>query len=298
MIPSAGNRTLLRIADPHPAASCAHEGLGRRHGVDPNVQRGGRARGRGHPGFVDGPAHVTICPIHARAPDPAIGVRPSAQRHGRVGRPRRDRGQPLRRRARAGRRRAAARAGRRPADRAAADARHVRHRRHRDHDARARPGPRDDRERVHVRLARAAARAHLGRPAHQDVRAPARGPHVRRQRPVRDAERAVRPVRRPDQPRRARAALRGRSTTRRSSAARSRTSSPTSPAPTGAATTRCSSAASSTPATRRARRCCSTAAATSGSAPPPRRARTRRSARRSSSASRRGAGAGCTAPPR
>ena len=74
--------------------------------------------------------------------------------------------------------RAAARAGRRPADRAAPHARHVRHRRDDHHDARGRPGPRDDRERVHVGLARAAARADLGRPPDEDVQPAARGPHA------------------------------------------------------------------------------------------------------------------------
>ena len=49
-------------------------------------------------------------------------------------------GQLLRPRPRAGRRGDAGAAGRRPADRPAADARHVRDRRDRDHDARARPG--------------------------------------------------------------------------------------------------------------------------------------------------------------
>src|SRR5215204_1191696 len=75
-----------------------------------------------------GPAlarHVTICSIHARVTNPAIGVRPPAQRNGGLGRTGGPRRLELRRRPAAAGGRAARGARRRPAHRAAADARHV-----------------------------------------------------------------------------------------------------------------------------------------------------------------------------
>ena len=63
-------------------------------------------------------------------------------------------------------------------------------------------GARHDRQCLHVRLARAAARADLGRPADEDVRASSRGHALRSQRPVRQPGGPVRSVRREDGSRR------------------------------------------------------------------------------------------------
>ena len=128
----------------------------------------------------------------------ALGVRPPAQRHRRVGRPGRDRRQPLRRRPGAARARArrpswATTRGSRCGARSGMFATGVTVITTRE----ARPGARHDRERVHVGLARAAAGADLRRPPHADVRAAARGPHLRRERAVRVAVRALGPLRRP-----------------------------------------------------------------------------------------------------
>ena len=170
---------------------------------------------------------------------PAPGVPVLAQLH----RARRHRSDPVRRPCGG---RAAGRLRRRPGPggRAAPDARDVRDRRHGHHRAEGRGGARHDGQRVHVRLARAAARAHLGRPPDEDVRPAPRGHALRRQRPVRDPVGAVGSVRRAVRPRPSRSSRSSR--TRRSWTARWRTSSRASSARTGAATTRCSSAGSST----------------------------------------------------
>ena len=152
-----------------------------------------------------------------------------------------------------------------PRGRASPDARHVRHGGHGDHRAEGRAGARHDRQRVHVRLARAAAGPHLGRPADEDVRPAPRGNALRRQRSLRDPGGSLRPVRRPLGRGRNRAS--SSSGTRRSWTARSRTSWRASSGRTGAATTRCSSGASSTRARTPARRCSSTAAGTRSSVP-------------------------------
>ena len=106
------------------------------------------------------------------------------------------------------------------------DARAVRHRRHRDHHAQGRAGARHDGQRLHVGLARAAARARVGGPPDEDVQPAPRGLPLRRERALRDPERAVGPLRRT---RRARAcpSRASRSCARpRSWTARSRTSWP------------------------------------------------------------------------
>ena len=69
--------------------------------------------------------------------------------------------------------------------------------RHRDHHAQGRAGARHDGQRVHVGVARAAARADLGRPADEDVRHAPRGRPLRGQRALRDASGPLGPLRRP-----------------------------------------------------------------------------------------------------
>ena len=107
----------------------------------------------------------------------------------------------------------------------------VRHGRHRDHHGGRRAGARHDRERVHVGVARAATRTGFGRPPHEDVQAAPRGAPLRRQRPLRDTERAVGSLRGPSGRRPAGAALRRSCAVRRLSRARSPTSSPRCSAP-------------------------------------------------------------------
>ena len=136
-------------------------------------------------------------------------------------------------------------------------------------DGGRRSDPRHDRKRVHVGLAGAAPGADLGRPPHQDVQPPARGPALRGKRAGGGPGRALRPLRRPSGE--GTPSRRSRSCTRRRWwTAPPPSSYPRSRSPTGAATCSSSSAASNTPATTTAPSpSSSTAASTEASAPAP-----------------------------
>ena len=153
----------------------------------------------------------------------------------------------------------------RSGDRVPPDARHVRDRSDGPHDARRRAGARHDGERLHVRLAAAAARPHLDRPAREDGRDAARGDALRGQRARGEADRPLRPLRRTCRRRPARGDVRDRP---RDAARRGRARAPRRPRRPlvlGRRPLARSSARSSSRATGRAGRSSSTAAATSGS---------------------------------